>query len=149
MTAGAIGTDVVALLEDAAGPVLVVGRDAGRWQAVLRASGRPVAGPTDAATAALVTFTGERGDPDVRRRRLAQVRARLDPGAPLLLIDHNQPRQWWRRPVAAALLAVRGLPPARGRYPVARELDAAGFCVRRLALEAGERVQLVLARREA
>ena len=149
MTAGGIRVEVLALLEDAAGPVLVVGRDAGRWQAVLCAAGRMVAGPTDAATAALVTFTGERGDPDARRRRLAHVRERLGPGAPLLVIDHNQPRQWWWRPIAAVQLAARGMAPGRGRYPSAREVDAAGFRVQRLRLAAGERLQLVLALREA
>jgi hypothetical protein len=149
VSASATAAEALALLAETAGPVLVVGRDAPNWEAVLGAAGRAVAAPGVAVAAAMVAFTGERGDPEARRRRLGDVRARLVAGAPLVLVDHNQPRQWWRRPLAAALLVARGLPPARGRYPAARELDAAGFRVVRLRLMAGERVQLVLARREA
>jgi hypothetical protein len=140
---------VFSLLEAAADPVLVVGRNAAGWKTVLRAAGRTVAGSADAPAAALVDFTGERGDGAARRRQLGAVHARLRPGAPVLLLDHNQPRQWWRRPVAAVLLVARGLRPGRGRHPAARELDAAGFCVQQLRLTAGERLQLVLARRDA
>ena len=49
-------------------------------------------------------------------------------------------------PRLAAALALR-LPPARARYPAARELGALGLAVERLWLDGGERVQLVRARR--
>jgi hypothetical protein len=68
-------------------------------------------------------------------------------GGALVVVDHNQPRACWRRVVGTALLAARGIPPARARHPVAREVAAHGFAVERLRLAAGERVQLVLARR--
>jgi hypothetical protein len=138
----------LALLDATAAPVAVVGRGAGPWVAALRAAGRPVA-ETGPAGAAVVTFVGERAAAAVRTSRLAAVRARLAPGAPVLLVDHAQPRPWWRRPGTVVRLLARGLPPSRGRYLAARELDAAGFRVERLRLAAGERVQLVLARRDA
>jgi hypothetical protein len=96
------------------------------------------------AAAAVCDFRAVRGD---RPRRLDAVAARLRSGAVLVVVDHNQPRAWWRRAIAAALLALRGLPPARARHPVAREAAAHGFAIERLRLAAGERVQLVLARR--
>jgi len=67
--------------------------------------------------------------------------------APVVLLDHGQPRALWRRVVGAAVLALRGLGPARARYPAARELAALGFAVERMCLACGERVQIVLARR--
>jgi hypothetical protein len=112
-------------------------------------AGLRVADLGEPAAAALVSFVGARTPAEIRRRTLDAVRGRLVDEAPLVLVDHNQPRQWWRRPLAALLLLGRGLPPARGRYPAARELDAAGFRVESLRLAAGERLQLVLARREA
>jgi len=134
------------------GPVdgaVVVAEPHGWWAARLRVAGLRVAELSEpVAAAALVSFLGARTPAELRRRTLDAVRVRLSPGAPLVLIDHNRPRQWWRRPLAALLLAARGLPPVRGRYPAARELDAAGFRVERLCLAAGERVQVVLARRE-
>jgi hypothetical protein len=132
------------------GGAVVVAEPHGWWAARLRVAGLRVAELSEpVAAAALVSFVGARTPAELRRRTLAAVRVRLSPGAPLVLIDHNQPRQWWRRPIAALLLVARGLPPVRGRYPAARELDAAGFRVECLRLAAGERVQIVLARREA
>jgi hypothetical protein len=54
---------------------------------------------------------------------------------------------WLRRLAAHAALAARGLGTARARCPAARELAALGFAIERLRLAAGERVQLVAARR--
>jgi hypothetical protein len=139
---------VLALLGPLAGAV-VVAEPAAWWAARLRVAGLRIADLTEAvAVAALVSFIGADTPAELRRRTLDAVRSRLPDGAPLVLIDHNRPRQWWRRPLAALFLVVRGLPPSRARYPAARELDAAGFQVERLVLAAGERVQVVLARRE-
>jgi hypothetical protein len=137
----------LALLGPQDGPVVVAAPSAW-WSARLRVAGLRVAELTEPGAAAVVSFVGARTPAELRRRTLEAVGARLGAGAPLVLVDHNQPRQWWRRPLAALLLALRGLPPSRGRYPAARELDAAGFRVERLELAAGERVQAVLARRE-
>ena len=138
----------LALLGPLDGPV-VVAEPGAWWAARVRLAGLRTADliePT--AAAALVSFVGARTPAAVRVRTLGAVRARLPVGAPLVLVDHNQPRQWWRRPLAALLLIVRGMPPSRARYPAARELDGAGFRVESLRLADGERVQVVLARRE-
>ena len=100
----------------------------------------------DQPAAALVSFLGAPAAPASRQVLLAELRRRLAPGAPLLVVDHNQPRAWWRRCLGIAVLLARGLPPARARYPVARELAALGLDVERLRLASGERVQLVAAR---
>jgi hypothetical protein len=99
------------------------------------------------ATAALCVFLDEPVDSDTRRSRLDALATRVPPGAPLVAVDHNQPRVWWRRLLGALVLLARGQPPARARHPVARELQARGFTVERLRLASGERVQLVLARK--
>jgi hypothetical protein len=139
----------LALLGPLRGPV-VVAEPGATWAGWARGAGLRVADLGEPAVAgALVSFVGAHTPPALRRSTLEAVRVRLAAGAPLVLVDHNQPRQWWRRPLAALLLAMRGLPPARGRYPAARELDGAGFRVECLRLAAGERVQVVLARREA
>ena len=96
---------------------------------------------------AVVVFLGAAPGPAKRQAALRAVERRLPPGAPLVLVDHNQPRALWRRALAVLQLAVRGLPAARARYPAARELGALGFAVERLWLDGGERVQLVRARR--
>jgi hypothetical protein len=96
---------------------------------------------------AVVSFLGAAARPAERQAVLADLGARLTPGAPLVVVDHNQPRVPWRRPMALATLLLAGLGPARARYPVARELAAAGFRIERLRLTPGERVQLVLARK--
>jgi hypothetical protein len=102
------------------------------------------AGDGRPAAAAVCDFRDERDDPVAR---LAALASRLPVAAPIVVVDHNQPRDWWRRGVANLLLAARGIPPARARRPVAREVAAHGFVVERLRLAAGERLQLVLARR--
>jgi len=101
----------------------------------------------DVPAAAVVAFLGSPPRPATRQALLAALRNRLPAGAPLVLLDHSQPRAAWRRVIGALLLAVRGLSPSRARYPAARELAALGFAVERLRLACGERVQLVVARR--
>jgi hypothetical protein len=107
----------------------------------------PVAGEADAPAGAIVVFLGQRAHPAARQAALRILQRRLPAGAPLVLVDHNQPRARWRRALATIRLAVRGLGPARARYPAARELAALGFAVEQLRLACGERVQLVAARR--
>src|SRR5262249_28731286 len=128
------------------GRVAIVGSHAVRLTAALPPS-TPVAGRDDEFGAAIVTFLGERAVPAARQALLAELRARLPGAAPVVVIDHNQPRVWWRRTLGAAALALHGLGPQRARYPVARELAILGFDVERLRLAHGERVQLVAARR--
>ena len=73
--------------------------------------------------------------------------ARLASGAPVVVVDHNQPRSLALRALGVLALAARGLPPERARHPVAREVNGHGFTIERLRLEDGERVQILLARR--
>jgi hypothetical protein len=142
----ALAARCLALLGPPDGPIAVVGPRAARVTAVLPRQ-TPVAANGEGAGAAIATFLGAGDGPAARQAVLADLRARLSPGAPLVLVDHNQPRAWWRRAVGVLALALRGLPPARARYPAARELAALGLAVERLRLAHGERVQLVLARR--
>jgi len=136
----------VALLGPLAGPVLVTCPWAPRLAAAL-ALRLPPARDGGAPMGAVVAFLGGAPGPAERQAALRAVEERLPPGAPLVLLDHNQPRALWRRALAVLHLAARGLGPARARYPAARELGALGFAVERLWLDGGERVQLVRARR--
>ena len=106
-----------------------------------------VAADGDAPGAALVVLLGVNAAPWDRQETLRATQRRLPSGAPLVLVDHNQPRAVWRRTLAVVPLLVAGLGPSRARYPAARELAALGFAVERLRLSCGERVQLVVARR--
>jgi len=135
----------LAMLGPFDGPLAVVGPGAGRLVSALPA-GVARADPSDRAGAALVTFLGSPAAPAGRQALLAELRGRLPAGAPVVVVDHNQPRRWWRRGLGVAALAARGLPASRARYPAARELAALGFVVERLGLARGERVQLVAAR---
>src|SRR5262249_26234913 len=130
------------------GPLAVVGPHAARVAAALP-PGTALAGPGVIPAAAIATFLGASAGPAARQTVLASLRSCLLPGAPIVLLDHNQPRAWWRRAVGVAALALRGLPPARARYPGARELAALGLDVECLRLARGERIQLVVARRGA
>lgn len=134
------------LLGPLGGPLAVVGPRAARVAAALPPQTH-LAAEGERAGAAIATFLGAGDGPATRQAVLSGLRSRLPPGAPLVLLDHNQPRAWWRRAVGVILLALRGLPPARARYPAARELAALGLAVERLRLAHGERVQLVVARR--
>jgi hypothetical protein len=87
-----------------------------------------------------------------RARMLAELAARLVAGGTLVVVDHNRPRRF-----AAALGALAAAPRVPGwsprvrwrrlAYPTAREIQAAGLHVDKLALTAGERVQIVIATR--
>jgi hypothetical protein len=102
--------------------------------------------PPETAGAAVVSFVGTRADPVARRTLLQRLRQTLPAGAPIVVVDHNQPRRMMARVFGWVALLSRGLPPLRARYPTARELAALGFVVERLRLAHGERVQLVMAR---
>lgn len=127
------------------GPIAVEG------DAALRAAlATAVALATDdrgPVAAAVVSFWSTPARPSARQTLLASLARRLPHGAPIVLVDHNQPRALWRRAVALPRLLAAGLAPARARYPAARELRALGFEVERLRLESGERMQVVGARR--
>ena len=138
-----------ALLGAVAGPVLVAGPKTAAWRAALSAAGVPLAADGESVAAAVLVFVSERGDPTTRASMLATVAARLVPGAPIVLVDHNQPRAPWRRPAAWIALLRHGLPPHRARYPAARELTHHGFTVDCLRLPPGERLQLIRAHRSA
>jgi len=142
----ALAVRCLALLGPLDGRIAVVGPRAARVTAALP-RGTLLANSDEPPAGAIVTFLGARDGPVARQACLARLRSSLERGAPLVLIDHNQPRAWWRRIVGAIALAMRGLDPARARYPVARELAALGLDVERLRLACGERVQLVVARR--
>ena len=142
----ALAARCLALLGPLDGRIAVVGPAAARVSAALP-PGTPLAGDDEPPAAAIVTFLGARDDPTSWQASLASLRSRLAHGAPIVLIDHNQPRAWWRRVLGVATLAIRGFGPARARYPAARELATLGLDVERLRLACGERVQLVVARR--
>jgi len=130
----------------AAGPVAVAGPRTAPLAAALAARVR-LARDDETPAAAVVVFLGAPARPAARQACLRAVERRLPAGAPLVLLDHNQPRAPWRRLLAALGLVAAGLGPARGRYPAARELAALGYAIERLGLACGERAQLVLARR--
>jgi hypothetical protein len=137
---------VVAALPADATRVAVVAPGGNRLAHALTARlGSPPA--DDALAAAVVVFTGQRGDPATRQPVLARARDRLAAGGTLVVVDHNQPRFVARRALATVLLCARGLRPARARYPVAREVAALGLVIHRLELACGERMQIVVARR--
>jgi hypothetical protein len=140
VTTAGLATRCLAELGPIGGAVVIDGggRLARRLAATVPSSGAPAA--------AICVFLDDRAAPEERRRRLAAVRARLVPGASLLAVDHNQPRTWWRRSIGWCALALRGHGPARGRRPLAVEVQQAGFAIERLRFAAGERVQLVRAR---
>lgn len=147
MTAARLAARCVDLLGPVAGPVAVVAPRAPALADALAAR-LTVAAGTATAAAAVVAFLRMPARPAERQRTLRDLQARLDTHAPLVLVDHNQPRRPWRRVLATLALAAARLGAARGRYPAARELAALGFRIDCLALDAGERIQLVLARRD-
>ncbi len=108
----------------------------------------PIAG----AAAVAVSLVGRATDVEERHGVFTGIAAALAPGAALVVVDHNRPRTV---PAAAwAVVAsprVPGWTPARRwrrlAQPTAREVQAAGFRVERLRLVAGERVQVIVARR--
>lgn len=99
-----------------------------------------------------VSLVGHDPSADQRRNALERLHAQMAPQTLLIVADHNRPRR--RSAVLGALLGAPQVPgrslAARWRRlaaPTAREVQAAGFRVLRLALVADERVQLVIARR--
>ena len=144
MTAARLAARCVELLGVVEGPIAVVApsRVAEGVSARLR-----VASGNGAVGGAICVFLGERVESGARGATLDALAARLASGAPLVVVDHNQPRAWWRRALAIVLLALRGFGTSRARHPVAREVQERGFTVERLRLASGERTQLVLARR--
>jgi hypothetical protein len=146
VTAARLAARCVELLGAVDGPVAISAADGVR--AALAARLR-TADAREPAAAACCVLVGERIDDVTRRTRLAALAARLPDGAPLVIVDHNQPRAWWRRGLGALLLLAHGHGPARARQPVARDVQAAGFVVERLRFADGERLQLVVARRRA
>jgi len=145
VNAARLAARCAALLGSVPGPVAIVAPHAPRLAAAL--AQRLGAAAAEGPAAAVVVFLRSPARPHERQALLAELRRRLPPGAPLVLVDHSQPRARWRRLGARVALALRGLPAARARYPAARELAALGFAVERLRLGCGERVQLVAARR--
>ena len=144
MTAARLAARCVELLDGVGGPIAVsappdvVAALAARM-AVARDDG-PISG-------AVCVLLGARIDEPARVAAWDALAARLASGAPVVVVDHNQPRTLARRALGMLVLAARGLPPERARHPVAREVNAHGFTIDRLRLEDGERVQLILARR--
>ncbi len=100
-----------------------------------------------------LSIVGHAPAADERCGALERLHAQTAPQTLLIVADHNRPRRGW-----SALGALGGSPWVPGwspsvrwrrlATPTAREVQAAGFRVVRLALVAGERVQLVMARRE-
>jgi hypothetical protein len=144
VNAAALAARSLALLGPVGGPVAV---HAPARLASALAARAVVADDGMVPAGAVIAFVGEAADADARVRALRAVHAALPVGAPLVVVDHNQPRDVARRVVATLRLALLRLPPSRARYPVAREVLAEGFAVARLELVAGERLQIVLARR--
>jgi hypothetical protein len=144
VTSARLAARCVELLGPVDGPVAVVARP--RLRAAIAArvrlaeDGMPAAG-------AVCAFLGDRADPAVRRTRLLLVAARLAPGAPLVVVDHNRPRHAIGRVAVALALLARGHRPSRAAYPTARELHDHGLAIGCLRLAAGERIQLVRAKR--
>jgi hypothetical protein len=146
VNAAALAARCRELLGPVAGPVVVVAPGVPALAGAL-AVGLTIAADGAAATGAVVAFLRTPARPAERQRTLRELQSRLEADAPLVLVDHNQPRARWHRVLATLALAAARVGPARGRYPAARELAAIGFRVERLVLAAGERVQLVRARR--
>lgn len=144
MGARGLADECLRLLGAPPAAVLVAAARDPALAAALRAGGAEA--PPGAATAAVVSFRGARADPVSRQVCLATLRGQLPPGAPLVLVDHNQPRTLGPRLLGVVRLAVSGMGAGRARYPAARELAALGLDVECLRLACGERVQLVRAR---
>ena len=144
MSGARLAARCVELLGPVDGRVAV--RASARMRAALAAR-IPLAEDGATAAAAVCAFLGEAADPRARRLALDAFARRLSPGAPLVVVDHNQPRGRLRRFLAAAVLVLSGIPPARARHPTARELRSNGWTVDALRLADGERIQLVRAHR--
>src|SRR5262249_52340379 len=107
----------------------------GGWGVRPRAGGGVVGGPARRGDPPppppCRLFRGAPAPPADRQAVLAGLGRRLAAGAPVVLLDDNQPRVWLRGLAAHAALAARGLGTARARCPAARELAALGFAIER------------------
>ena len=143
MTAARLAARCVEMLDGVGGPIAVV---APPDVAAALAARVPI--EHDGAVAgAVYVLLGTHIDEPARTAAWDALAARLPSGAPVVVVDHNQPRTLARRALGILALASRGLPPERARHPVAREVNGHGFTIERLRLEDGERVQILLARR--
>lgn len=97
----------------------------------------------DAAVAWLVRTELPRAH---RERLLERLHRALRADGVLVVVDHNRPRTWWLRLQNIAWCLARGVEPVkRPAYPVAREIQAAGFTDLSLRFALGERLQIVRA----
>jgi hypothetical protein len=144
VTAARLAARCVELLDGVAGPIAVSAPPAVIDAIAARVA---VAGEDETIAGAVCVLLGEAVDEAARAKKWTTLAARLAVDAPLVVVDHNQPRTAWRRLVGAVALALAGQGPARARHPTAREVHAHGFTIDCLRLDDGERVQLVRARR--
>jgi len=144
VTAARLAARCVELLDGVGGPIAV---SAPPDVAAALASRVTVAKDDVPIAGAVCVLLGSPVDPAARAATWTRLAARLAAEAPLVVVDHNQPRTLARRALGVLALAARGLPPERARHPVAREVNGHGFTIERLRLEDGERVQILLARR--
>jgi hypothetical protein len=130
-----------------------------RWRPAAPHDASEPPAATDATTVAdasiawmALWLVGDASSSATRTAVFADAVRMLAPGATLIVVDHNRPRQF-----PAAVAAVVRAPRPPGRSPAARwrrlarataqEVRAAGLAVERLRLAAGERIQVVVARR--
>jgi hypothetical protein len=144
VTAAALAARALELLGPNEGPIAVEAPRVPHLATAIAAV-RRIATSDDVPSAAVVAFLGVPASPSDRQLTLSRLRDRLPEGAPVVLVDHNQPRTPWQRIVALVALLVAGLTPARARYSAAQELAARGFTIRTLRLAHGERIQFVSA----
>jgi hypothetical protein len=94
--------------------------------------------------AAVVWFALASPSSAVRRRLLVRLGDALRTDGTVLVVDHNTPRTWGRWLGNVGWCLRHGVEPIRRpAYPVARELQAAGFRDVSLRFAFGERLQIV------
>jgi hypothetical protein len=147
VTAARLAARCVELLDGVGGPIAVSAPPDVAAELAARVAVAPDDAPDVPISGAVYVLLGTRIDEPARAAAWDTLGARLASGAPVVVVDHNQPRTLARRALGMLALAARGLPPERARHPVAREVNGHGFAIERLRLEDGERVQIVLARR--
>lgn len=147
MNAAKLAARTLALLGSHEGPIIVEAPRAKRLANALAATST-IASSEDTPAAAVIAFLGAPASPPERQAMLCRLRDRLPAGAPIVLVDHNQPRTPWERALALPSLLLDGVTPARARYPAAQELATQGFAIRCLRLADGERIQLISAIRK-
>jgi hypothetical protein len=101
-----------------------------------------------ALEAAVVWLVATRMPNAGRRLMLAELHRTLRIGGTLVVVDHNRPRSRWGRLRNFLWCILHGVgPSSRPAYPVAQEVQAAGFAAVSLRLAYGERIQIVRAAR--